>query len=365
MRARLTDVILVLAAALATLPSTTIARAQGAAAAPTPAQPASPPTNDPTRDAEARRAAGAAFQRGTKLVADAKWADALTAFEEAQSLSPHAITLFNVGACERALGRYAAARETFGAALEVHDRGETPMPKRLLEDASAYRDEISGLLARVRVTVEPANASLAVDGRPLSQRKLIEGADAAAPPVLTAGIRAPGKGEPLPSRTILLELDPGRHVLAFSRPGASDSLVVRDLRSGYNPPLDLALRDLPATIEISADQKGAIVTVDGKDLGPVPLSLVRPAGAYRVVVERDGYQTAEALLRVAAGQQATYRAKLPADEPTVLEKWWFWTIAGVAVSGAVVGTYFATRSEPEPTRQRASDGSLGFKVPIP
>jgi hypothetical protein len=308
-----------------------------------------------------RRQAGEAFQRGTRLVGEAKWAEALASFEEAQALVPHAITLFNIGACERALGRYVSARATLGAALALHARGTKTLPATLVEDAQAFRREIGGLLARVSIDVQPAGASLAVDGRPLSTGPAVP----SAPPLLVAGVRPPGKGEPLPARRVVLELDPGRHLLTFSRQGASDSLVVRDFRSGDNPPLALSLADLPATIEISADRQDAIVTVDGKDLGPVPVSLMRPAGAYRVTVEREGFQSAEALLRVAAGQQTTYRAELPVEEPSVLERWWFWTIAATAVTGAVVGTYFATRSEPEPQRASAGGGSLGLKIPIP
>src|SRR6187402_143183 len=51
------------------------------------------------------------FVRGTTLVQSAQWAEALDAFEQSAALRPHPITTYNIGACERALGRYTVARE--------------------------------------------------------------------------------------------------------------------------------------------------------------------------------------------------------------------------------------------------------------
>jgi hypothetical protein len=50
-------------------------------------------------------------------------------------------------------------------------------------------------------------------------------------------------------------------------------------------------------------------------------------------------------------------------EVTVAE--WFWTVAGVLVSGAVVGTFYATRSEPTPQRPAPDGGALGWAVEVP
>src|SRR5579859_6898324 len=53
------------------------------------------------------------FVEGAALVKNAQWADAETAFEESARLHPHAVTTFNIGACERAMGRYTKARALF------------------------------------------------------------------------------------------------------------------------------------------------------------------------------------------------------------------------------------------------------------
>src|SRR4051794_23601762 len=69
--------------------------------------------------AEPREEAREQFAAGAELVKAAKWSEALTSFERSFALVPHPVTLFNVGACERALGSYARARRTFLRTREI------------------------------------------------------------------------------------------------------------------------------------------------------------------------------------------------------------------------------------------------------
>lgn len=309
-----------------------------------------------------REEATAAFKEGTQLVKETKWAEALTSFERAQSLVPHAITLFNMGVCERALGRYTVARRTFTASLAEHASKRTVLPQQLQQDAQAYLEEMANLLVRVPITVAPDGASLAVDGRPLFlEEKTGEGGSV----LVIAGILPPGKGKPVPARTFDLEMDFGRHVLTFSRPGYSDVVIADDFSAGRARPLHVKLDELPATIEVSADQPGAIVTLGGRDFGPAPVTIRRPAGSYPVVVEKKGFVTAQALLEVRAGEVSNYRATLPLEKTALTKKWWFWTVAAGVVAGVSVGAYFIAREPPPPVRATVGDGSLGWKVPLP
>jgi hypothetical protein len=333
-----------------------IALAAGVFAAPAAAEPgAKAPTT------AARDEAGLAFKEGTKLAAETKWAEALAAFERAERLVPHAITLFDVGVCERALGRYTAARKTFEEALVEDASGRTTLPDRLRQDAKGYLEEMGKLLARVDVQVDPAEATLTVDGRPLVARK--RGSEGAT--VFVAGLAAPGPGGAVPGGRFELEMDSGRHVLTFSRPGHADAIVARDFRPGRAPVLRLALDELPATIDVSADQPGALVTVAGRDLGPAPVSVLRPAGSYRVLVQKDGFVPAEARLVVKAGEASSFQARLPAEKPSIVTRWWFWAIAAGVATGVGVGTYFATQKDVPPERATVGGGSLGFRVNVP
>jgi len=63
--------------------------------------------------AEAR----AAFEEGTKLAKEERWAAALEAFERSEALHPHPVTSYNIGYCELVLGHPTLARKMLGEAL--------------------------------------------------------------------------------------------------------------------------------------------------------------------------------------------------------------------------------------------------------
>jgi hypothetical protein len=301
-----------------------------------------------------------AFVEGTTLVKQARWGQALVAFERAAKIRPHAITTYNIGACERALGLYTRARKTFQRALSENEAAKGgQLPDTLVEKTRGYLGEIDGLLAHVTVTLVPEGAAIAVDGRPLETTGSGDRA------VLVAGTLPPGPGAAAPARPFEVLLDPGAHVFSLSRKGFSTAVVNRTVAPGTTTPLKLELDRLPATMRIGASQPGAIVTVNGSDVGPSPVDVLRPAGSYKIVVKKDGRIPYETRVAVQAGEEIKVHATLLEDKPALTERWWFWTAAGVVVAGAAIGTYAATRTEPEPTRAAVSGGSFGWKVKVP
>ena len=64
--------------------------------------------------------ARALFVEGTAHANEMRWGEALARFESAQKLHPHPGTVYNIGICQRALGRYAQARASFRRALDEH-----------------------------------------------------------------------------------------------------------------------------------------------------------------------------------------------------------------------------------------------------
>jgi hypothetical protein len=289
----------------------------------------------------------------------AQWAEALAAFEQAAKLKPHAVTTYNIAACERAMGRYTRARRMFLRALQQHQGSQgRELPGSLVEEAQGRVGEIDRLLVRAQVAVKPAGTTFTVDGRPIQVLPASRGE-----PTYVSNTAVPGPGAPAPGRSFVLLLDPGLHIFLFSRPGYSDALVKRTFAAGSRPVLDISLDRLPATLRVSADQEGAIVLVNQADLGPVPLDLVRPPGTYRVQVRKPGFLSYETLVVARPGQEMSLRARLSPRPPSVFRRWWFWGAAGVAVAGAALATYLATR--PEPTRPEVSGGTLGWKVHLP
>lgn len=102
--------------------------------------------------------------------------------------------------------------------------------------------------------------------------------------------------------------------------------------------------------------EGGQVTLDGKLVGTVPVSLQVEPGVHLVRVTRPGYKPYSTSITVSAGLKLDLPVALESvsggrrDEGTpVYKAWWFWTIIGVAVAGgAGTGIYFATRGDDIP-----------------
>lgn len=298
------------------------------------------------------------FLRGAALVKNAQWAEALTEFEHSAATRPHAVTTYNIGACQRALGRYTLARETFLHARTQNDTAQgAELPQGVLTEMKGYLDEIEHLLVDVTLTLEPAGASIAVDGRPL-------GPSAGSASVFVAGIRTPGPAEPAPGPTFHVLLDPGAHVFTLTRKGFSDGVVNKTFSPGTAVPLKLALDKLPATFHIGSDPGGAAASIEGVDVGATPLDLSRPAGDYLVRVKKSGFVGYESRVSAQPGESVNVFAKLPVDKPPITARWWFWTGLGVlVVSGALAAYFIAAATTAE--RPALNGGGLGWTVPVP
>lgn len=299
--------------------------------------------------------ARALFAEGIDHVRDNEWGEALAAFNASAELRAHAVTTYNIGACYRATGRYAKARQAFLAALGRHvEHDELPM--HLLEETRRYLVELDGVLGRVPIRVSPASATVTVDGAPL--RREVVGPKTQ----LVGGVRPAGSGEPLAGGQGLLLLDPGAHVILVSADGHEDAVVNRTVTPGDNPALAVTLEEKRAQLRVRASATPARVFLDDQLLGLAPLEVLRPAGSYALRVEADEREPYRSSVDLESGKSHLVVAELPEESISVLESWWFWTAAGVVVTGAVVGTYFATR--PEPTRPPLDGGGLGWTVPL-
>ena len=287
-------------------------------------------------DDEATTRARAEFVAATDHVKNARWGEALAAFERSAELRPHPLTTFNIGACERALGRYTRARATLEKALAANEAGgKHELAPSFVADAKKWIDDIDRVLVHTAIVVRPADASLLVDGGP----------------VRTANGR------------VALVLDPGTHVFSLSRAGFVNGIVNKTFAPGSSPEVVLDLQSLPATLRIASDRGGSVVAVDDLDVGVAPVQLTRPAGTYSVVVRKPGFVTYESRVKVGPGEEPAILARLPEETTPVTKKVWFWSVAAVVVAGAAVGTYFLTR--PDPERPEPNGGALGWVVTVP
>jgi hypothetical protein len=315
-----------------------------------------PKPAEPGEATENVQHARAEFITATEHVKNARWSEALAAFERSAELRPHALTTFNIAACERALGRYTRARASLKRALEANEQSSShELAPSFVKDAQSWLAEIEALLVHAKVQIKPADAAIVVDGSPLVL---------AANKEYVAGLASSG-GQPtvVPNGELTLVIDPGVHVFSLSRAGFVNAVVNKTVTPGSTPTFVLDLQSLPATLRIASNREGAIVAVDDLDVGAAPAEILRPAGVYRVAVRKAGFVPYEAKVRVGPGEQPTIQAALAEEKTPITKKAWFWGLAAVVVAGAAVGTYFITR--PDPERPAPSGGGLDWVVTLP
>jgi PEGA domain len=326
------------ALALTAVALTPLLAGNARAQAPAPQQQGPAPQAEDATSEQAR----AAFVEGIALAKQARWSQALEAFRRAETIRAHPVTTYNIGTCHRAIGAYTRAFLVFKRALREHEAPNgDELPAGLVAQSRAFIDEIDRLLVTLDLEVQPAGATIAVDGRPLLAQAT--GTDT----THWAGIRGPGPGEAVSGSRMRLRLDPGLHVFTFARPGFETAVVNETFAPGTSRPMQLRLDTLPARLEVVASVPGALVSLDDREIGPAPISVLRPAGGYRLLVEKDGYEAHRAPIALSAGQQLTVRVPMKIEQTSVFETWWFWSAAAVVVAGGITTTYFLTRPDPE------------------
>jgi hypothetical protein len=269
--------------------------------------------------------ARAHFETGAVLYADENYEGALAAFEESYRLREVPVVLFNIAQTLRRLNRYGEAIESY----ERYLREERDLPA---DRRTAVRSTISELrraLAPITVDTDIEGATIEVDGRVVGTTPL------GAPLELAAGVR-----------TIVARRD-------------GYVPVREELRVVGGRPQELSLRlpqaETAGTLTVESNVEGALVRIDGVEVGVAPASRRLGQGGHSVEVEADGYDVFRQEVVLAARQQRVLFAELEVGRE-VYEEWWFWTAVGAVVIGAaVVGVVVASSSgqaDPVP-------GSLG------
>jgi hypothetical protein len=288
------------------------------------------------------------FVKGTAAVKAGQWSEALLHFEKANTIKPSPVAVFNIGYCQRAMGRYVLAKSAFEKAV----RDAANMPEAQLEEAKTFIKELDEQLARVKITIDPPSTRLAIDGRPLVP---LRDGD---PKVMVAGVAPAGEGVTPPAAVFDVILDPGPHLFAASFPGHANVLINRTIEAKSREEIPLKLNELPASIHVESNQERAVVMVDGRDVGLAPIDINRPAGRYRVQVQKRGFVAYETTLTLAPGQKANMRAQMTAERESITQKWWFWGGTAAIIAGGITATYLLTRPEPQPPPYQ--QGSLGW-----
>jgi hypothetical protein len=294
-----------------------------------------------------------AFREGAALIEQTEWSSALSAFERSLAIRPHALTLYNIGVCQRFLGRSTLARATLRRALErAEASGE--MPTLFLEQTRAYLAEVESKLARLTLRVSPPTARVTIDGRPLAP------SDRAG--VLVAGVAEVGEGRPVGGERVEVLVDPRPVVLTFSLEGHDTIELKKEPKPSSQEEVRVSMTEQPASIVVASSVAGSVVRVDRVDVGIAPVSISRPPGEHVVSIITEGYVPYESKLTLKPGQVFPLDAQLSPEKPGLTKKWWFWTGSAVLLAGVGIATYFIVR--PSPQRAATDAGGLGWVAEV-
>ena len=290
------------------------------------------------------------FELGAERYRARDYRGALEHFLASNRLVANRNVLFNVARSYEQLARYADAHRYFSLALEE----ETDTAAR--QNITAALERIAPNVAVLQVTTEPAGATIYIDRRDLGPRGRAPRSLAFSPG--TARVIAeldgyePARSEPIPLRAGAvvpvnlrlrrivgttrveasvpgaqvrvdlddapvacaapcdLELAPGRHTLIVSAEGhrvaRRDVTVVAQERSTAR--VELAAQT--GSVVVNADERGALVEVDGRSAGFTPAVLDLPVGERRVRVSLEGFRAVEQVVRVDATAQRQIDAQL-------------------------------------------------------
>jgi hypothetical protein len=279
------------------------APAGSAAAAPSgSAGPAEPAPDAAKRAAELKAQGDAAMQT-------MHFEDALQAYDQAYELEPSPALDYNRGRALQGLGRFP---EALGR-LEAFERSAPP-------DIKAKVPQLGQLLADVRSRVSTLGVSCNVAGARVHWKGVQIGLTPLAPTKLTAGT---GTLEVLADGYLPFEQK-------LELAGTQQRTVTVDLQS----------KSTSGILRVKTDPPGASVSVDGKPIGQGPAEAIVRAGSHKVLVEADGYETAETEAVVTVGKTNPVDIQL-GETPGIAQQWWFWTGLGVLVVGGVVITAVA------------------------
>jgi hypothetical protein len=101
------------------------------------------------------------FREGSKLAQEGRWAEASERYTRSLELKRAAITLYSLGVAHKKTGHLVEALESFRAFLV---EPSTPATQAYEQPAKEAVAELEKRVARVAIVVEPAEASVSVDG---------------------------------------------------------------------------------------------------------------------------------------------------------------------------------------------------------
>lgn len=293
-----------------------------ALAAPPPGGPRPAPAAPPEGESTAQQASKLR-DSGNEAMLAMRYADGLAAYQKALELTPDDAGLYySIARAHQFLGEYPEALDS----LETFEKKATPEMRAKVGKLDALYTEIRPRVGTLNLTCDTAGARVLV-------RNKVIGVTPLAATRIGAG-----------AAIIQVELDGYfTETRPVTIPGGGEAAIKVELHK----------RSTSGFVSISTSPMGAVVSVDGREMGTSSptLELSLPAGSHELTARRDGYDQARIPIVLSPG--ATRDVSIPLEEKkAVYTRWWFWTGVGAAVLGGVALTYALT------TERSAGHGSL-------
>jgi hypothetical protein len=282
--------------------------------------------------------AKAEYESGRILYLDGDYKTAALKFMRAYEESKDPRLLWHVAAAEKNLRHYVRVEAL--VRRFVTESGDKLTPEERKE-AQLLLDTVRNFIAEVTLDVQPAGATIKLDGVVVGQSPL--------------------------NRPIRLEL--GTRSIDVSKEGFlphTETLEVTEASKLVSISLEPEIHE--GKLRVLADP-GSVIRVDGKVVGTSEWQGILPSGVHDVHVSADGFRPYQGDSLVQDNQTTTLRVVLQ-EEPkplpvmTVVDSGgnsnaWAWVTGGLLVLGvAGTGAYFLLASD-EPEPPRPVDGTLG------
>jgi hypothetical protein len=243
-------------------------------------------------------------------------ADALSLYANAYRLTNDPALLYNQGRALEAMGEYPEALDK----LEQFEKDAPPTLRAKVPGLQTLIQDLRGRISTLVVTTNAPGARLLVRDKLIGpiekERKLRTRFGTATVEVLAEGYITFKKDIELKANEVV-KVDAN---LILKK---TDALVI--------------VRSRPA----------ADIALDGKAMGRSPLEFKVGAGAHELVATAEGHQKETVPMTLALGDKREVDIELH-KPPSILSRWWFWTVIGVAVAGGAAAV-IAINIERDPT----------------
>ncbi len=246
---------------------------------------------------------------GDKAMDTLRYADALTAYNEAYALRPQPALLYN-------LGRTLEALDRLPEALEKLEAFRTSAPPELLAKVPGLKERITNIQKRVSQLTIKVN----VPAARIVVRDAIVGQSPLEKPLALKSGKA----------SVLIEAEGYFSYRAdIELPGGGAYVVDAQLSS----------KEKAGRILVKAPKTNVSVLIDGRALGQAPVETFADAGPHKILARHPEHTDYETTVIVKAGEERAVMVTL--GNPPIYKRWWFWTSVGAVVAGGTVAAIVA------------------------